>query len=50
MNEIDCRDLIMIEYEWAIFLSFLMLIVAMAFTADYMAVKYSQTTQEEEQK
>ena len=36
------------KYEGAIFLTFMLLIVAMALTADYMIDKYSQTTQEQD--
>lgn len=44
----DCeiRDLLMVKYEWTILLEVFMLIVAMSLTADYMAIKYSQTTQD----
>lgn len=39
------------KYEGAIFLTFMLLITAMALTAEYMEVKYSSTTQtQEEQK
>ena len=39
------------KYEGAIFLTFMLLIVAMALTAQHMEVKYSPTTQtQEEQK
>lgn len=44
----DCEiiDSIIVEYEWAMFLEILMLIIAMALTADYMEAKYAQITQE----
>lgn len=35
------------KYGGLIFLTFMLLIFAMALTADYMAVKYSPTTQEQ---
>lgn len=37
------------KYEGLISLTFMLLIVAMALTADYMNVKYSPTTQTQEQ-
>lgn len=36
------------KYEGAIFLTVMLLIVAMALTAQYMEVKYSPTTQEQD--
>lgn len=46
----DCEitDRIIVEYESAILLTILALIFAMVFTAQYMADKYSPTTQEQE--
>lgn len=44
----DCEitDRLIVEYESAILLTILALIFAMAFTTQYMADKYSPTTQE----
>lgn len=46
----DCEitDRLIVEYEWAIFLTIMLLISAMALTAQYMQVKYSPTTQEQD--
>lgn len=45
----DCEiiDSLFVEYEWVTFLIFMLLISAMALTAQYMADKYSPTTQED---
>ncbi len=47
----DCEiiDRLIAEYEWSILLIFILLIPAMALTADYMAVKYSPITQAQEE-
>ena len=47
----DCEitDRLLMEYEWPIILTIFMLFVAMALTAQYMADKYSPTTQTQEQ-
>lgn len=46
----DCAitDRLIVKYELPIILTIFMLCLAMALTADYMAVKYSTTTQEQE--
>lgn len=46
----DCEitDRIIVEYEWPIVLTIFMLFLAMTLTAQYMRVKYSPTTQEQE--
>lgn len=46
----DCEiiDHLIVEYEWPIVLTLFMLFVAMTLTAQYMADKYSPTTQEEQ--
>lgn len=49
----DCEitDRLIVEYEWPIILTiFMLLIVAMALTADYMNVKYSPTTSQEQER
>ena len=47
----DCAitDRLIMEYEWPIILTIFMLFPAMIMTAQYMADKYSPTTQEQEQ-
>ena len=47
----DCEitDRIIVEYEWLMFLTFMLLIVAMVLTAQYMEVKYSPTTTQEQE-
>lgn len=46
----DCAitDRLIVKYEWAIFLTIVMLCLAMTLAAQYMRVKYSPTTQEQE--
>jgi hypothetical protein len=45
----DCEitDRLIVKYEWAIILTIFMLFPAMIMTAQYMADKYSPTTQEQ---
>ena len=47
----DCAiiDSLIVEYEWVIFLTIMLLIPAMTITSLYMADKYSPTTQTQEQ-
>lgn len=46
----DCEitDRLIVKYEWPIVLAFFMLFIAMTLTAQYMADKYSPTTQTQE--
>lgn len=47
----DCEitDRIIVKYEWQIVLTIFMLFLAMVLTAQYMEVKYSPTTTQEQE-